>query len=136
MCLGLLSLSLSLSLSLLQTDEWADPQLLFGPYLYGDQSEENYRCSWDGPGATNCNYHDTTKGLLHLAQSQGVEVWPSIGGWTLSDNFPSIAADPVLREHFAQQCVDLIKAYGFDGIDIDWEYPGYKDHSGTPEDSE
>ena len=104
--------------------------------MYNDQSEENYRCSWDGPGVTNCNYHDLTKGLLHLAQSQGVEVWPSIGGWTLSDNFPAIAANPELREHFAQQCVDLISAYGFDGIDIDWEYPGYKEHSGTPADSE
>jgi chitinase len=66
----------------------------------------------------NCNYHDTAKGLLYLAQSLGVEVWPSIGGWTLSDNFPGIAADPQLREHFAQQCVDLVQAYGFDGESV------------------
>ncbi len=63
-----------------------------------------------------------------------MEVYPSIGGWTLSDNFPEMAASEEARNKFAQQCVELIKAYGFDGIDIDWEYPGYADHSGTPED--
>lgn len=28
----------------------------------------------------------------------------------------------------------LIVEYNFDGIDLDWEYPGYKAHSGTPAD--
>ena len=44
-----------------------------------------------------------------------MEVMPSIGGWTLSDNFPGIAASASKRAHFASQCVDLIQAYGFDG---------------------
>ncbi len=59
---------------------------------------------------------------------------PSIGGWTLSDNFPSIAADPVKRQTFAQACVNLLQTYNFDGIDLDWEYPGFADHNGTPQD--
>lgn len=136
--------------SLYGTDEWGDPQILWGPYVTGgnartrrrkmsdgggSREDNNYKCSWDGPDVKNCNYHDLNRGLLHLAQSAGVQVMPSIGGWTLSDNFPAIAADEELREYFAKQCVELIEAYGFDGIDIDWEYPGYKDHSGTPEDT-
>jgi chitinase len=27
------------------------------------------------------------------------------------------------RHKFASTCVDMIKNYGFDGIDVDWEYP-------------
>ena len=59
------------------TDEWADPQLLWGPYDYSGAADPARRfCSWDGPGpaARNCNYHDTSKGLLTLARRAGTEV--------------------------------------------------------------
>jgi len=64
----------------------------------------------------------------------GAEIYPSIGGWTLSDAFPIMAASATARATFANQCRELIQDYGFDGIDLDWEYPGYEDHSGTPQD--
>lgn len=96
---------------------------------------KNYFCSWDAPRNKPCNYHDTSRGLIRRAHEAGAEVMPSIGGWTLSDNFPGIAASPAKRDNFAEQCVELIEAYDFDGIDLDWEYPGYEDHSGTPEDT-
>merc|ERR1719401_2089751 len=130
------------------TDEWGDPQLLWGPYVWDaarqvdDGPDRNYFCSWDGPlgerggeGERNCMYHDLDGGLLRRARRAGTQVMPSIGGWTLSDNFPTIARTRAGRDNFARQCADLVRAYGFDGIDIDWEYPGYKDHSGTPEDT-
>ena len=106
--------------NLFGTDEWADPQLLFGPYIYNEaeQTNANYKCSWDGPNVKNCNHHDLSKGIVQLAHSVGTEVMPSIGGWTLSDNFPSIAASATKRERFAQQCVELIVDYDFDGIDL------------------
>ena len=57
----------------------------------------------------------------------------SIGGWTLSDNFPEIADDPKKTETFVKECVRVIKDFQFDGIDIDWEYPCYEEHSGRPD---
>jgi chitinase len=72
--------------------------------------------------------------LTDLAHQHGVKVMLSLGGWEDSDKFPAVAADAALRAMFAHSCVNAIRAFGFDGIDIDWEYPGYVDHNGTPAD--
>ena len=57
----------------------------------------------------------------------------SVGGWTLSKNF-STAALPENRAAFVSSCVDMylkgifeagkVNPNVFDGIDLDWEYPG------------
>ena len=47
----------------------------------------------------------------------------SVGGWTWSDKFSDAALTEVSRTAFAQSCVAFMKKYGFDGVDIDWEYP-------------
>jgi GH18 family chitinase len=99
------------------TDSWADENILLGPMIWWPEE-----------------MHDTTQSLPYLAHQAGVKVLPSIGGWTLSGNFPSIAADPVKRQNFVQSCVYLIQTYDFDGIDLDWEYPGYAEHNGSPAD--
>lgn len=47
----------------------------------------------------------------------------SVGGWTWSNNFSAVASTAAGRSLLAQSCVDFAAKYGFDGIDIDWEYP-------------
>lgn len=47
----------------------------------------------------------------------------SVGGWSWSDKFSDAALTDKSRTIFANSCVDFIKKYGFDGIDIDWEFP-------------
>ncbi|OYO87175.1 glycoside hydrolase family 18, partial [Lachnotalea glycerini] len=44
-------------------------------------------------------------------------------GWNWSDKFSDAALTDASRTAFANSCVDFINKYGFDGIDIDWEYP-------------
>lgn len=47
----------------------------------------------------------------------------SVGGWGWSNRFSDVAADPVTRSVFAKSAVTFIQKYGFDGVDLDWEYP-------------
>lgn len=50
----------------------------------------------------------------------------SIGGATWSNNFATVASSQQSRELFADSSVTLMKDWGFDGIDIDWEFPQSK----------
>jgi chitinase len=47
----------------------------------------------------------------------------SVGGWTLSGGFSDAALTTKTREAFAKSCVEFILKHGFDGVDIDWEFP-------------
>lgn len=60
-------------------------------------------------------------------QNPNLKIMYSIGGWVWSDQFSDIAAYEDSRIKFAKSAVKLMKSYGFDGIDIDWEYPGQRE---------
>jgi len=59
--------------------------------------------------------------LIYRAHAAGAEIYPSLGGWSLSDPFPAMAANETARRIFVDNCMELITEFGFDGIDIDWE---------------
>jgi len=63
----------------------------------------------------------------------------SVGGWSWSGRFSDAALTDASRTAFADSCVDFIVNYGFDGIDIDWEYPvagGVSTNVRRPEDKQ
>lgn len=102
------------------TDVWADENLLQGQI---------------NSSTTPYTYYPNTS-IIDLAHNAGTKVMVSIGGWTFSDNFSIIAASSAKRALFASECNRLLKFYKFDGIDLDWEYPGYAPHSGTTNDKQ
>lgn len=53
----------------------------------------------------------------------------SIGGYSWSAHFPTVAANPNTRQTFVNSAMQLLVDLGLDGLDIDWEYPK------TPEDA-
>lgn len=59
-------------------------------------------------------------------QNPNLKVLYSVGGWVWSDQFSSMAAYESTRNKFAASCVELLLKHGFDGVDLDWEYPGQR----------
>lgn len=61
----------------------------------------------------------------------------SIGGWEGSGRFSDAALTSISRAAFAKSAVAFMRAHGFDGADIDWEYPtgrGLSTNASRPED--
>jgi len=56
------------------------------------------------------------------AENPNLKILVSIGGAGEHD-FSSAASTPESRTHFAQSAIQFMKDNGFDGIDIDWEFP-------------
>jgi len=55
-------------------------------------------------------------------QKPSLKVLLSIGGWG-SGRFSEMAASEANRLSFAADCQRVVKEFGLDGIDMDWEYP-------------
>ncbi len=87
-------------------DEWADTQY---PYP-GDSAQPPLKG----------NFHQLQ--LLKAAHPH-LQTLISVGGWTDSARFSDVALTEESRQKFAQSAVAFALRYGFDGVDIDWEYP-------------
>jgi len=91
--------------------------------------------TWDQPLKGNFNQLKKLK-----ARHPQLKLFISLGGWTWSKNFSRLSATAAGRETLVASCVDVYlkgnlpvqdgaggpaaAAGVFDGIDIDWEYPG------------
>ena len=71
--------------------------------------------------------------LIQAAHLNGVAVVISVGGYdvTRTPRFAQVAADPVARAKFAAALKNFCLTYGYDGVDIDWEYPAASARANT-----
>ena len=62
-----------------------------------------------------------------------LQVTIAIGGWNEgSKKYSEMAADSERRKRFVESSVAFCKEHNFDGLDLDWEYPGKR--GGSPDD--
>jgi chitinase len=62
--------------------------------------------------------------LRELRKSHpGLRIMLSVGGWGTEEKFEAATSRPASMKRFIASCAQLVKENGFDGIDLDWEYP-------------
>jgi chitinase len=95
---------------------------------YADAEKRFPTDSWNDIGN---NLYGSLKQLQILkANNRNLKVMLSIGGWTHTNTNKHMDGPMTTaagRQRFASSCVELIRDYGFDGIDVDCEYPKDKD---------
>ncbi|KAH2284926.1 hypothetical protein KXW02_002191 [Aspergillus fumigatus] len=73
-------------------------------------------------------------------RKNGLEVWISIGGWAFNDpgptanTFSELAASKSKQSTFFESLLSFLDKYGFDGVDLDWEYPVDAERGGSDAD--
>ena len=100
-------------------------------YAFGHVNEEfngvmiNRPSRPDGnnSSAGRATSEDRLRSIVELKkQKPSLKIMLSIGGWG-SGRFSEMAADEKNRKSFAADCQRVVKEFGLDGIDMDWEYP-------------
>ncbi|MCC5666496.1 hypothetical protein LC653_21910 [Nostoc sp. CHAB 5784] len=92
-------------------------------YAFADvDTEGNVKLSQDGEDG-DINVLKCLK-----AQNPKLKILISIGGAGEND-FSSAASTPQSRIFFAQSAINFMKSNGFDGIDINWEFPKKEENS-------
>ncbi|KAF9976122.1 hypothetical protein BGZ73_009097 [Actinomortierella ambigua] len=105
---------------------WSSMEYVMFAFAYIDDAAEIYPASEEDE-----KLYDQ---INQLKQATNTRVLLSIGGWAFThpnggeredtrSRFANMVQTPEMRKQFIASCIAWCEYYGFDGIDIDWEYP-------------
>jgi len=95
-----------------------------------------------GPGGLYQQFNGLKRNHPH------VKTLLAIGGWSFNDPvevagpgstawvFTTMVESRKNRKHFIEQSIQYLRSNDFDGLDLDWEYPGDESRGGRPEDKQ
>jgi chitinase len=92
------------------------------------------------PSSTEADNLRRFSGLKKI--NPNLKVLASVGGWAFNDpgptqqEFHNICLTRQSRRRFIDSVARYLDTYGFDGVDIDYEYPVADDRGGSPEDKD
>lgn len=99
-------------------------------YAFGGISEEGEIESFYG---NTLEYAEFQKFNSLKNDNPELKTLLAIGGWNFDQTrFSSVSSSPSRRRKFAKSVVVFLETHGFDGVDLDWEYPVTR--MGVPED--
>jgi chitinase len=82
---------------------------------------------WIDTDTTNVNGQMYTKFVALKKQNPSLKTMIAIGGWTDSTDgtakYSKLVSSTTNINTFVLSVVNFLKLYGFDGLDVDWEYP-------------
>ena len=84
----------------------------------------NHAFAWPTASGTITAYDEINHPeLITEVHKAGRQILISLGGWGQSDGFSPMAADTNIRKTFIQNLLNFCTSRGYDGADIDWEFP-------------
>jgi chitinase len=82
---------------------------------------------WVDTDPTNVNGQMYSKFVALKKQNPSLKTMIAIGGWTDSTDgtakYSKLVSSTTNINTFVSSVVNFLKLYGFDGLDVDWEYP-------------
>ncbi len=71
---------------------------------------------------------ENVRQLIKKAHNDNCKVFIAVGGWSynnvpLQSAFEEAAGNPETRRKLVESIVKTVEDYGFDGVELDWEYP-------------
>jgi chitinase len=118
---------------------WASDKLPPSEVPYGKLTHLNFAFltpQSDGTVVLERSSDDQTLTELSNYDDESTVMSLSISGGWYPQEYSDAAATAERRQRFAETAVDHVQTYGFDGIDLDWEYPDGTTRNGDPENFE